>query len=138
MKLADVVFVDLIEVELAHARSLSIFGGAGGLRDRGLLTSAVMAPSATWDGEPLYPTLADMAAAYAIGLARNHAFVDGNKRTAFVISLAFLDANGVTLTLGDEWIKVFEDVATGDVSRKELAAKLAAEMPNGDPIAIEP
>lgn len=138
MNLADVIFLDVEDVEAAHAASLRAFGGATGLRSRELLTSAVMAPRATWDGVPLYPSLAQVAATYAFGLARNHAFLDGNKRTAFVAALAFLEINGVDLTLGNEWIAIMEGVAAGTVARENLVARFVDAMPARDPVAIEP
>jgi death-on-curing protein len=79
-----------------------------------------------------------MAAAYAYGLAKNHPFVDGNKRTAFIVALAFLEANGVTLTLGKPWIVNMERVAAGEMGRAELVEHLTREMPGQDPVAIEP
>jgi death-on-curing protein len=84
MRLPDVTFIEPTDVDLAHASALNAFGGADGLRSEELLLSAIMAPRATWDGAPLYASLAEMAGAYAYGLARNHPFIDGNKRTAFV------------------------------------------------------
>jgi death on curing protein len=73
--------------------------GAPGTRDRGLLDSAVMAPQSGY-----YVSLAEMAAVYAHGIAKNHAFVDGNKRTALVSSLAFLRLNGYPLRVNQaEW-----------------------------------
>ncbi len=56
----------------------------------------------------------------------------------FSFALAFLEANGVALTLGDEWIAIMEGVAAATVAREELVAKLVEAMPNGDPVAIEP
>jgi death on curing protein len=138
VRFADIVFLELEDVELAHARALAEHGGAAGLRDRNQLASAIMAPRATWEGTPLYATLAEMAAAYALGIALNHAFVDGNKRTAFIAMVAFLEVNGVTLTLGDRWIAVFEALAAGTLTRDALVESLVAELPGTDPIAIEP
>jgi death-on-curing protein len=138
MKLADVTFIEIEEVEVAHSAALDAFGGREGVRSRELLISAVMAPRATWGEAPLYPSLVEMAGAYAFGLAKNHAFVDGNKRTAFIVALAFLEVNGVALTVGTEWIAVIEGVASGTVSREALVAKLVAEMPRGDPVPVEP
>jgi death-on-curing protein len=138
MKLAEVVFVEQEDVMGAHAEALARFGGSDGLRSEELLLSAVMAPRATWDGAPLYPSLADMAAAYAYGLAQNHPFTDGNKRTAFVVALAFLEVNGIRLTLGNAWIGHMERLAAGEVSRAELVSLLTREMPDQDPLPIEP
>jgi death-on-curing protein len=83
-------------LELLHNESLSLHGGAAGLRDEGLLESALARPlnlSAYGD-----PDVAALAAAYGVGLAKNHAFVDGNKRAAFLAVGLFLGLNGYRLT----------------------------------------
>jgi death-on-curing protein len=77
MRFDEVLFLEIEDVELVHARMIAEYGGADGLRDAGLLESAVMAPRSGY-----YSTLAELAAAYAIGIALNHAFIDGNKRAA--------------------------------------------------------
>ena len=71
-------------------------------------------------------------------IVSNHPFVDGNKRTAFVVALAFLEANGVPLTLGNEWIGIMEGVAAGTVSRDDLVARFVDSMPNRDAVVVEP
>ena len=71
------------------------FGGSSGLRDRGLLESAMAQPAQTFGGVDLYPTLSEKAARYAIGIAMDHPFVDGNKRCAAGCMAAFLAVNGV-------------------------------------------
>src|SRR6202158_3065409 len=76
-----------------HSRQLRRFGGAPGLRDEGMLRSALERPVNKWHYEQA--DLAELAAAYAFGLAKNHAFVDGNKRIAFITMVAFLRKNGV-------------------------------------------
>src|SRR3954470_2128900 len=76
-----------------HSRQLRRFGGAPGLRDEGMLRSALERPFNKWQYEQA--DLAVLAAAYAFGLAKNHAFVDGNKRIAFMIMATFLRRNGV-------------------------------------------
>jgi len=76
-----------------HARELRRFGGAAGLRDEGMLRSALERPLNKWQYEQA--DLPELAAAYAFGLAKNHAFVDGNKRIAFMIMMTFLRKNGV-------------------------------------------
>jgi death on curing protein len=138
VKLANVIFIELEDVIRAHAEALAAFGGSNGLRSEELLLSAVMAPRATWDGAPLYASLVEMAAAYAYGVAQNHPFVDGNKRTAFIVALAFLEVNGVCLTLGNAWVQNIERVAAGEIGRAELVALLTTEMPRHDPVAVEP
>jgi hypothetical protein len=69
---------------------------------------------------------------------RYHPFIDGNKRTAFVVALAFLETNGVALTVGSEWIAIVEGVAAGTVSREELVALLVKAMPHRDAVEVEP
>jgi death-on-curing protein len=80
-------------VRAIHAEVIAAHGGAEGLRDEGLLESAVAAPQATFAGEPLMQDAIEVAAAYLFYLCRNHPFVDGNKRTALAACLVFLDAN---------------------------------------------
>ena len=81
-------------VEAIHAIQLDLYGGLHGLRDEGLLESALAQPRATFDGEYLHPDIWSMAAAYGFHLCRNHAFLDGNKRVAAVAMITFLRANG--------------------------------------------
>lgn len=78
------------EVEAIHNEAISRFGGMPGLRDPGLLDSALAQPFQTFGGVDLYPTLAQKAARYAWGIARNHPFADGNKRTAAACMAAYL------------------------------------------------
>src|SRR5262245_257075 len=83
------------QVIALHSRQLRRFGGAAGLRDEGMLRSALERPVNKWRYEQ--SALDELAAAYAFGLAKNHAFVDGNKRIAFMTMMAFLRKNGVRL-----------------------------------------
>ncbi|MBN9163164.1 MAG: type II toxin-antitoxin system death-on-curing family toxin [Myxococcales bacterium] len=129
MKLADVLFLEVEDVEQAHAVSLAAHGGQDGIRDRGLLESAVMAPRTGY-----YGSLAELAAVYAHGLVKNHPFLDGNKRTGLVVALVFLELNGRALTLGFEWAGHIERFAAGKLSRDELVALFAGEM--GDPVPL--
>src|ERR1700736_1340349 len=76
-----------------HSRQLRRFGGAAGLRDEGMLKSALGRPVNKWQYEQA--ELPELAAAYAFGLAKNHAFVDGNKRIAFMTMVVFLRKNGI-------------------------------------------
>jgi death-on-curing protein len=104
----------------AHAEQLAEHGGAQGVRDDGLLESAFARPRNL--AEYGDPDAAALAAAYAYGLARNHPFVDGNKRTAAVVSETFLALNGYSLTASDaELVVAFLDLAAGDLSEDELA-----------------
>jgi death-on-curing protein len=82
-------------VKAMHAEVLAAHGGSDGLRDEALLESAVAAPQATWGGEPIMTDPIEIAAAYLFYICRNHAFVDGNKRTALAACLVFLHENEV-------------------------------------------
>jgi death-on-curing protein len=97
-----VVFLSVAEVLRIHRRIIADFGGEDGLRDRGLLESAVAMPHAMFDGAFLHPDLATMAAAYHFHLCANHPFVDGNKRVAVAAAEIFLLANGATLDATDD------------------------------------
>ena len=105
-----------------HHRQVAEHGGSEGLRDEGLLSSALARPQNLLAyGEPR-PDLASLAAAYAYGIARNHPFVDGNKRTALVAARTFLILNGVDLeATQDDKVLTFLSLAEGAVYEEELA-----------------
>jgi len=84
-----------------HARMLTLYGGAPGLRDQGLSESALARPRQLF-AYPEPPKLIEMAAAYIAGIVRNHPFVDGNKRTGFVVGVLFLETNGCRLTAPEQ------------------------------------
>ena len=110
------------EVVLAiHDEQLAEHGGMAGLRDESLLLSALARPQnlAAYGT----PDVADLAASYAVGIARNHAFIDGNKRTALVVAAGvFLPLNGYKLTASDgETVRMMLAVADGTMSEPELA-----------------
>lgn len=104
----------------AHAEQLAEHGGGEGVRDRRLLESAMARPqNLAGYGEP---DAADLAAAYAFGIARNHPFADGNKRTAAVVSETFLMLNGHRLGVSDaELVVAFLALAAGEYSEEEMA-----------------
>ncbi len=104
----------------AHDEQLAEHGGAGGVRDRNMLESALARPrNLVAYGEP---DAAELAAAYAYGIARNHPFMDGNKRTAAVVSETFLVLNGYELTCGDvELVTIFLALAAGELTPEQLA-----------------
>ena len=105
-----------------HHRQIAEHGGSEGLRDEGLLLSAlVRSQNLLAYGEPA-PDLASLAAAYAYGIARNHPFVDGNKRTALVAARTFLILNAVDLeATQDDKVLTFLNLAEGTISEEELA-----------------
>jgi death on curing protein len=103
-----------------HARQLAEHGGGAGVRDAGLLDSALQRPVNKFNYEQ--PDVADLAAAYAYGVARNHPFVDGNKRTALVASRTFLLINGYQVSAPKEaLLKTFLALAAGSLSEQDLA-----------------
>lgn len=110
-----------LEVALAaHAEQLAEHGGGEGARDLGLLENAMARPQNL--AQYGTPDIAELAASYAFGIARNHPFVDGNKRTAAVVSETFLVLNGGTLRASDaELVVAFLALAAGDLSEEELA-----------------
>lgn len=105
-----------------HEEQVAEHGGAPGLRDASLLISALARPRniIAYSADP---DLADVAAAYAIGIARNHPFTDGNKRTAIVVAAGvFLPLNGYELnTTDEEMVRTMLAVAAGSMSEQELA-----------------
>jgi death-on-curing protein len=105
-----------------HQRQIAEHGGSEGLRDEGLLSSALARPQNIFAyGQPP-PDLAALAAAYAYGLARNHPFVDGNKRTALIAARTFLLLNGANLEASqDEKFLTFQRLAEGSLTEEELA-----------------
>src|SRR5947209_13537646 len=115
------------ELTLAiHSRQLAEHGGADGIRDEGLLDSALARPRNHFAYQDPTPDIAALAAAYAFGIARNHAFIDGNKRTAYVVCRTVLLLNGLDMTASqvDRYLK-FLAVAEGSLSEADLAVWLA-------------
>ena len=91
----DPLFLTLAEIIDVHTDQITRYGGNSGVRDFGLLESALAQPEASFAGEWLHHDLYDMASAYAYHLCQNHPFIDGNKRTALACALVFLELNGV-------------------------------------------
>jgi death on curing protein len=92
---SDPIFLDMEDVLLIHEEQLAKYGGSAGVRDAGLLESAVAMPRATAGGEFAHEGLFAMASAYAFHIAQNQPFVDGNKRTGLLAAIVFLDLNGI-------------------------------------------
>jgi death on curing protein len=116
------------QVIAIHSRQLRRFGGAAGLRDDGLLRSAIERPINKWHYEQA--ELPELAAAYAFGLAKNHAFVDGNKRIAFMSMMVFLRKNGVRFAPDPALAtKMTMSLAAGEVSEESLARWIRDNWP---------
>lgn len=104
-----------------HGMELAAFGGPEGIRDQGLLESALARPRHTFTYEDPVPSLARLAAAYAFGIVRNHPFLDGNKRTGLLASFLFLELNGREVRAGEEdAYEIFMRLAAGKLSESEL------------------
>jgi death on curing protein len=114
-------------VKAIHAEVLAAHGGGRGIRDQALLESAVAAPQATTMGQPLMSDPIEIAAAYLFYLCRNHAFIDGNKRTALAACLVFLQSDGLLpdkkLQM-DRWEEFVLDVAASKLDREAATRHL--------------
>ena len=118
----DPLFLTLDEILTLHEDRIRKYGGSSGVRDLGLLESAIGTVMATFGGEFLHETLFEMAAAYLYGICKNHPFVDGNKRTAVSAALVFLDMNGVEVAADEnDFYDLVIAVAEGRVSKAEIA-----------------
>ena len=120
-------FLDVEDVLLIHADQLERYGGLAGLRDHGLLVSAVSMPRSTYGGEFLHGDLYAMAAAYLFHITRNHPFLDGNKRTGAAAALVFLDLHGIEVTAADDTLyDLVIDVAKGEAGKDAVEQFLRA------------
>jgi death-on-curing protein len=105
-----------------HRRQLAEHGGLEGIRDEGLLQSALYRPKNLLAYSESPPDMASLAAAYAYGIVKNHPFVDGNKRTAYVVMRTFLKLNGYDIQASsEEKYQIWLALATGKLSEEELA-----------------
>jgi death on curing protein len=120
-------FLTLDEVVAIHLDQVQRYGGSLGVRDRGLLQSALAMPAATFGGQFLHADLCEMAAAYLFHLVQNHPFIDGNKRVGAVAADVFLALNKVTLTAAqDDYAELVLSVARGECSKSGVAEFLRA------------
>jgi len=123
--MTEPVWIELEVVLAIHDEQLAEHGGQAGVRDRGLLESAMARPQNQFAyGEH---SIARLAASYAFGISRNHPFLDGNKRTSLVVAELFLELNGSDLTATDaECVTTFLRLAAGELTEEELADWIAA------------
>jgi death-on-curing protein len=130
-------WLDLDIVLDFHAEQLALFGGADGIRDRGLLESALARPMNKFVyGER---DLAPLAAAYGFGVAKNHPFVDGNKRTALASMIVFLGLNGIDLDAPQEAATaIVLSLAAGEITEEVLARWIADHMRPLEAPSIQP
>ena len=109
------------EVIYIHSEAVRCSGGSDGIRDMGLLESAVNAPFQSFGGYDVYPTIYEKAARLGFGLAQNHAFIDGNKRIAAHAMLVYLKANGITLNYTQKELEdIFLGLAASEVTFDDL------------------
>ena len=120
-------YLTVAEVLLLHARLIQLTGGSSGVRDMGLLESALYRPQATFGQEELYPDLWSKAAALMQSLIQNHPFVDGNKRTGLTATGIFLELNGQVLAAGrEETLDFIRRVILEKIDLQEIAIWLEA------------
>ena len=116
------VFLSLAEAVEIHRDQIERYGGHAGIRDLGLLQSALAMPGAGFGGKYLHGDLIEMAAAYLFHIAQNHPFVDGNKRTGTVAGIVFLSLNGIELEADETQLEqLVIDVAKGKAGKSAVA-----------------
>jgi death on curing protein len=112
-----------------HELLISLYGGASGIRDDGLLESALDQSRAMFDGSFLHDSLAKIAAAYGFHICKNHPFIDGNKRIALVAMDIFLQRNGYEISASEKEVYgVMVKLASGNLTKEELVSWLEASM----------
>lgn len=121
MSVEDPVFLTLGEVIEIHRDQIERYGGDPGLRDLGLLQSALAMPAVGFGGRYLHTDLFEMAAAYLFHITQNHPFIDGNKRTGAVASLVFLSLNDVEIEANEgEFERIVVGVAEGKIDKASV------------------
>ena len=122
-------FLMMEHVKAVHQKMIAEFGGITGIRDMGLLESAVMMPRACFGGSYLHETIGAMSAAYLFHICRNHAFLDGNKRAALASAEVFANINGFELGASDDELeKLTLGVAESRIPKEEVIAFLEARL----------
>jgi death-on-curing protein len=117
-----VVFLTLDDIIESHQNQIDTYGGSDGIRDIGLLESAIAQPEASFGGQYLHADIFEMAAAYLYHLVMNHPFVDGNKRVGLEAALIFLEINNENLKASDqELVDLVLKTTAGQVGKREIA-----------------
>jgi death on curing protein len=117
---SEPIWLGRLAIDEAHFRQVRDHGGRHGLRDEAALESGLARPQQRWQYEP-ETSISRLAAAYGFGLAANHPYVDGNKRTALVVIVAFLNLNGIELTATNAQAStIMLALAAGEISEDEL------------------
>jgi len=108
-----------------HQKQIDRYGGIHGIRDMGLLESAIAMPEFSFDGHFVHDSISLMGAAYIFHIIKNHPFLDGNKRTGIVTGLTFLRQNGLIIRwVRDQMVELAVDVATSKITKEEIAQAL--------------
>ena len=116
------LFLTLDDILESHQNQIETYGGSHGIRDIGLLESAIAQPEASFDGQYLHADIFEMAAAYLYHLVMNHPFVDGNKRVGLEAALIFLEINNENLSASDEeLVDLVLKTTAGQVGKREIA-----------------
>lgn len=120
------IWMDAADAVIIHDLQLAAHGGSAGVRDAGLLESAMARPRNIWAYTESALSLSTLASAYAFGISANHPFLDDNKRTALVVSFAFLDVNGLEVTASQEeaYLTIL-GLAAGEITEAQLAVWFA-------------
>ena len=119
------IFLSLAEVIDIHTNQIDLYGGQSGMRDMGLLQSAIAQPQASFSGHWLHNDIFLMASAYAFHICQNHPFLDGNKRVALATALVFLELNDVSVVDPKQrLLKSILDLANGILNKADLAQVL--------------
>ena len=114
-------YLSFEEILIIHAYQLKYFGGGAGVRDVGLIESAIYRPQTTFDGNDLYPGLFEKAAALGCSIINNHPFGDGNKRSGIHAMLTFLELNGVKINFAfEELVEMTMGIASDRIEEKEV------------------
>lgn len=122
------VWIDEYEAVLIHGRLIALYGGPPGIRDEGLLQSALARPRQIYSYEE-GPKIVRMAAALTAGIIRNHPFVDGNKRTGFLMGVLFMELNGYRFTASEEdATEAVLSLAAGTLTEDDFAAWLETSV----------
>ncbi len=116
------LFLTLDDILESHQNQIETYGGSHGIRDIGLLESAIAQPEASFGGQYLHADIFEMAAAYIYHLVMNHPFVDGNKRVGLEAALIFLEINNENLSASDEeLVDLVLKTTAGQVGKREIA-----------------
>jgi death on curing protein len=125
----EIVFITKLIIIYFHEQLIDLYGGTLGIRDEGLLDSALEQPKAMFGGSYLHDSLAKMAAAYGFHICKNHPFIDGNKRIALVAMDTFLQRNGYEISASEKDVyEVMIKLASGDITKVEFTGWLEVNI----------